>query len=228
MLYPDTRLLLMARAPVAGHAKTRLIPALGAQGAALLQAYLIERQLQQAQSIELASLQLWVAGECHHPLFKQLQQCHDFSLHCQQGKDLGERMAHALASALEEATYAILFGSDIPELDDKVLQQACLAMDEGMDAVVVPAEDGGYTLLGVRCIDPTLFNGIEWGSERVMAQTRERLRRLGWRWVELSPLWDLDRPQDLKRFSRLPDLPDSVKELLTDIPEEHSTKNVLA
>jgi len=221
MHYPEARLLLMARAPVAGKAKTRLIPALGTEGAATLQAYLVERQLQQTLSADLAPIQLWVAGECHHPLFLQLQQRGTFTLHCQQGKDLGARMAHALASALETAPYAILFGSDIPELDGKVLQQACQALSQGMDAVIVPAEDGGYALLGVRQVAPGLFEGIDWGTERVMAQTRVRLKQLEWRWLELAPLWDLDRPQDLKRFSRLNDLPASVKRLLHVVEELH-------
>jgi len=226
MQYPEARLLLMARAPVAGEAKTRLIPALGAEGAATLQAYLVERQLQQTLAVDLAPLQLWAAGECHHPFFVKLQQSNNFTLCCQQGNDLGERMAHALASALEIASYAILFGSDIPELDGRVLKLACQAMSQGMDAVIVPAEDGGYTLLGLRRVESILFDGIDWGTERVMAQTRERLKQLEWRWVELSPLWDLDRPQDLKRFSRLDDLPASVKKLLHNMEDKRYEANL--
>jgi len=214
MRYPEARLLLMARAPVAGQAKTRLIPALGAQGAAELQGYLVERQLQQALDAGLAPLELWCAGQCEHPFFHELQQRYDFNLHCQQGADLGARMAHALASALQAAPFAILFGSDIPELDGQVLQRACQALTQGMDAVVVPAEDGGYTLLGLRRAAPELFRGIAWGTDSVMAQTRERLASLGWRWEELPALWDLDRSEDLARFSTLQALPPTIRQLL--------------
>ncbi len=214
MRYPDARLVLMARAPVAGEAKTRLIPAIGAEGAALLQRYLVERQVKSSLAGNLAPLSLWGAGECEHAFFLHLQHCYAITFHCQQGADLGARMAYALSVSLLDADYAILFGSDIPELDGKVLQQSCLAMEEGADAVVVPAEDGGYALIGLRCVQPELFSDIDWGSDRVMAQTRERMRRLGWHWVELAPLWDLDRPQDLLRFSRLRDLPLPVRKLL--------------
>ena len=220
MRYPDARLLLMARAPVAGESKTRLIPALGAEGAALLQGYLVERQVRQALSAGLAPLSLWGAGECGHPLFRRMRQRYAITLHCQQGRDLGARMAHAVSESLVGAHYVILFGSDIPELDGNVLHQSCQAMEEGVDAVLVPAEDGGYALIGLRCAHPALFSDIDWGSDRVMAQTRERMKRLGWRWVELAPLWDLDRPQDLSRFSRLRDLPPPVRKLL----ELHSGK----
>jgi glycosyltransferase A (GT-A) superfamily protein (DUF2064 family) len=123
-------------------------------------------------------------------------------------------MANALASALNRAEYAILFGSDIPGLTPGVLHEACEALEAGYDAVIVPAEDGGYALMGVRQMRAGLFEGIAWGSDRVMSQTRERLHGLGWRWRELAPLWDLDRPQDLLRFSRIPDLPGHVRQLL--------------
>ncbi|MQM30903.1 MAG: hypothetical protein CRU78_10415, partial [Candidatus Accumulibacter phosphatis] len=72
------------------------------------------------------------------------------------------------------------------------------------DAVFIPAEDGGYVLLGLRCPQPGLFEGVDWGSERVMAQTRQRLLALGLRWCELPALWDVDRPADLTRLATLP------------------------
>jgi rSAM/selenodomain-associated transferase 1 len=214
MRFPEARLLMMAKAPLAGLAKTRLIPALGEEGAAQLQRYLIERQLQQSLTGGLAPVELWGAGQCDHPLFCQLQRRYDITLRCQQGADLGERIAHALSSALTSAQTAIVFGSDIPELSGEVLAQACQSMAEGADAVIVPAVDGGYALLGLRRVVPSLFRGIDWGTGRVMAQTRERLRQLGWHWVELAPLWDLDRPEDLARFSALEDLPESIRLLL--------------
>jgi len=64
----------------------------------------------------------------------------------------------------------------------------------------VPAEDGGYALIGLRRPVPDIFNGIEWGSDRVLAQTRERLRVRGLRWGELETLWDVDRPADWLRL----------------------------
>ncbi len=67
------------------------------------------------------------------------------------------------------------------------------------DAVIGPAEDGGYVMVGVRRSTPALFDAVEWGSAAVLATTRRRLAALHWRWHELATLWDLDRPQDLER-----------------------------
>jgi rSAM/selenodomain-associated transferase 1 len=214
MHYSQGRLVAMAKAPLAGIAKTRLIPALGAEGAASLQRYLIERQLAEAVSADLAPVELWCAEDCLHPFFLDCRQRFGVTLHCQQGGDLGARLQQALELALREAEFAIVIGCDIPELNADVLVRACEAMQQGADAVIAPAEDGGYTLLGVRQADPHLFSQIEWGSDRVMAQTRERLQRLGWRWRELAELWDVDRPQDLPRLMGLKSLPAGIRQML--------------
>jgi rSAM/selenodomain-associated transferase 1 len=213
MHFPQARLLMMARAPVAGRAKTRLIPALGPAGAAQLQHYLIERQLRQILPAELAPFELWGSGPCDHPFFLDLAERETLLLQCQQGEGLGARLEFALATALRSAAYAIVFGADIPELDAGVLKAACRVMEGGADAVVVPAEDGGYTLLGVRRVAPQLFRDIDWGTEQVMRQTRERLRELNWRWQELPTLWDLDLPEDLQRLAALEGVPAPIQEL---------------
>jgi hypothetical protein len=216
MRFPRGRLLVMARAPVAGQAKTRLIPALDAEGAAAVHRYLVERQLVAATASAMAPVELWCAGDCSHPFFSECRRRFAVSLHTQQGADLGERMRHALSSALHDAEFAIVIGSDIPALDAGVLQTACETMRQGADAVIAPAEDGGYVLLGVRRAAPELFSDIAWGSERVMAQSRERLRHLGWNWQELPAMWDLDRPQDLPRLMALGSLPGDIRCLLED------------
>jgi hypothetical protein len=80
------------------------------------------------------------------------------------------------------------------------LARAFALLDGGADAVVGPAEDGGYVLLGLRRMDKRLFEDMAWGTDRVLDQTRERLAVLGWRWQELETLWDVDRPEDLERL----------------------------
>ena len=101
----------------------------------------------------------------------------------------------------------VLIGTDCPVLLAAHLVAAARMLrgdgDGPNDAVFVPAEDGGYVLVGLRGPQPRLFEGIDWGSERVMAQTRERLSELGLRWVELPTLWDVDRPGDLLRLATL-------------------------
>jgi glycosyltransferase A (GT-A) superfamily protein (DUF2064 family) len=69
-----------------------------------------------------------------------------------------------------------------------------------MDAVIGPAEDGGYVLIGLRRYAPELFKGVSWGTDLVLKETRERLRVLGWQWHELKERWDVDRPEDMKRL----------------------------
>lgn len=205
MRFPDARLMIFAKAPVAGAAKTRLSPALGEQGAADLQARLTERILHTAVSANLAPVELWCSPDCSHPFFQAVTGT--VWRRAQHGQDLGERMANAFDAALGSHPYAVLVGTDCPAMTADFLARAFAALDGGADAVVGPAEDGGYVLLGLQRMDKRLFEGVAWGTGRVLGQTRERLAALGWRWEELETLWDVDRPEDLERLmSGDPDL----------------------
>jgi len=175
---------VFARAPRAGAVKTRLIPLLGAQGAARLHARLLRRALRTARAARLGPVELWTAERR------------------QRGVDLGERMMHAFAHSLRGAARVILIGSDCPVLRPRDLRQAARWLAGGADAVFAPAEDGGYALIALRRVSPRLFQGMRWGGAQVMAQTRARLAALGWRWRELPEVWDVDRPQDYRRLER--------------------------
>ncbi|WP_016855722.1 DUF2064 domain-containing protein [Halomonas smyrnensis] len=83
------------------------------------------------------------------------------------------------------------------------LLRRCTAALTEADGVCVPVEDGGYALVGARRADPGLFQGVDWGTDRVMAQTRERAMAMGWRLACPARLWDVDRPEDLPRLARL-------------------------
>jgi uncharacterized protein len=181
----DTRtsVIVFAREPRAGHVKTRLVPLLGAEGAARLHARLVARTLATAREARLGAVQLWTTRR-------------------QRGADLGERMHHALARGLRRAARVILIGTDCPALGAAELRRAARWLAGGADAVLAPAEDGGYALIALRRVSPRLFAQVEWGSARVMAQTRERLAALGWRWRELPAVWDVDRPEDYRRLQR--------------------------
>ncbi|MCO6413999.1 MAG: TIGR04282 family arsenosugar biosynthesis glycosyltransferase [Thiogranum sp.] len=203
MQFPDGRILVFARAPVAGYAKTRLIPELGAAGAAALQAQLVRDTLAMATESGLAPVELWTCGDDDEKFLPKLGVEFECKVNTQQGDDLGARMAHALAAALRTARFAVLIGTDCPAMDAHYLQGACAALHQGSDAVLGPAEDGGYVLIGVRRSDAALFSGIAWGTAQVLAQTRARLAQLNWRHAELAVQWDLDRPADLERLARL-------------------------
>jgi len=200
MRFPDSRILIFAKAPEPGQVKTRLLPVLSAAEAAGLYSHLLESTIKRLARAELAPIQCWCAPTDDHPLFRRLSLAHRISLHIQVGPDLGGRMEHAARQALDKAESVLLIGGDCPVLGPGHLEQALTWLASGEDAVLGPAEDGGYVLFGLRRTDPILFSDIEWGGEDVLAMTRARLGGLGWTWRELETLWDLDRPQDLDRY----------------------------
>ena len=188
--------IVLAKAPVAGYAKTRLIPALGAAGAAALAQRLLDHAVAQARAARLGPVEVCCAPDSDHPLFAGLAALAGVALSCQASGDLGERMVQALHRALAITPCALLIGSDAPALDAAMLQRAAQALDQA-DAVFVPAFDGGYALVGLRRPAPSLFDGMAWSTDSVMSDTRQRLAAAGLRHVELPPLADIDGPADL-------------------------------
>ena len=162
--------------------KTRLIPLLGRKGAARLYARMRAKALRTAKAAGFAPKML---------------------LSTSQGPgNLGDRMHRAMAGMLSKHESAILIGSDCPAMKAADLRAAGRALRAGVDAVLCPAEDGGYALIGLRRNSRRLFSRIDWGGPKVMAQTRRRLKSLRWRWKELRTLWDVDRPEDVARLRR--------------------------
>jgi uncharacterized protein len=191
------RVIVFARAPVPGRAKTRLIPALGAEGAAALAARLTEHSLSAATRARVGPVELWCAPDVSHPFFVRCAQRYGVALRSQGRGDLGRRMHRALAAS----TPAILIGSDLPGMTPAYLRAAARALRRS-DVVVGPAGDGGYGLIGLRAPQPSLFAGVSWGAPAVLAQTRRRIGRAGLRARELATLYDVDRPADLNRLPR--------------------------
>lgn len=198
-----TAVIVFARAPSPGAVKTRLIPVLGAEGAAALHARLTEQTLETARAAALARIELHGTPDIDDPFLRSCARRFATALAAQTGADLGARMLAAFESVLARDPRALLVGSDCPALTARHLRQADEALRDGADAVFVPCEDGGYALIGLRRIDARLFDGIAWGGATVMADTRDRLAALGWRWRELETLWDVDRPEDYARLMSL-------------------------
>lgn len=190
---------VLAKAPIPGQAKTRMITRLGAAGAADLQTTLLQRTLKTVSNAQLGPVSLWCAPSREHPAFRACQNESQVALFDQQGSDLGMRMLRAF-SILCPYGPVLLIGTDCPALSVAKLRLAADVLREGNDAVFLPAEDGGYVLIGLRRADPLLFDGIPWGTDRVMDETRQRLLQLGWCWAEPAILWDVDRPDDLDRL----------------------------
>ena len=195
---PGVGLAILAKAPLAGFAKTRLIPRLGAEGAAGLQRWLLQRAVRTALSAGIGPVTLWCAPDTAHPDFALCRTFGPLALHRQPDGDLGERMLAAIAG-MSTSAGTLVIGTDCPALTPALLRQAANAL-AGHDAVVVPADDGGYVLIGMRQAAPRVFDAVDWSTGRVLAQTRARLAEMGWRWQEFPPLWDVDRSDDLDRL----------------------------
>lgn len=195
-LNTDCPVIVMAKAPVAGYAKTRLIPALGADAAAQLAQRLLRHAIAQALAAGIGPVELCCAPDARHAVFAELAGDTRVALSEQGEGELGARMARALQRALATHERALLIGTDAPALDAAVLRLARDGLADH-DAVIGPAFDGGYTLIGLRRVEPTLFEAMPWSTPQVLAITRQRLRAAGLRHAELPPLHDIDEPADL-------------------------------
>ena len=185
-------IIVFARAPVPGQAKTRLVPRLGEWRAAQLHARLTRHAVQTALAARCGPVELHATRR--HRFFDTL----GVPLRLQKGKDLGERMYRALAKAKRPA---ILIGTDCPVLTPADLRRALRWLQGGCEVVLAPAEDGGYALIGARRLKPDFFANVRWGGAHVYEQTMENLG--GYRWRALRRVWDVDRPEDLERLRGL-------------------------
>ena len=204
-------LQVFAKAPVAGQCKTRLIPALGAEGAAQLHTRLVRHRLAMAHEWQQAArqcapdacIELWCAPDTQHAFFAACAREFNIRLKQQTGPDLGARMWLALCGALARGARPVLIGSDCPWLMADDIAAAFAALDQA-DAVVAPAHDGGYVLTGLARAVPELFANMAWGTAKVMSATRKAAARTHTRLAELRTLHDLDTPADLARLKTTP------------------------
>lgn len=203
--YPGGRIIVFAKTPRPGSVKTRLAETIGAENAAVLYRQLMRFTVMRVEHAALAPVQLQVTPDLQHPLFDSLAE-QGIDIIEQQGADLGARMSNAFQVVLADSEFALLIGSDCPALSVAYLESACRALLDGTEVVLGPTEDGGYVLIGMRRCHAALFEDIPWSTDQVMAVTRQRLASLGCRALELDTLWDLDRPEDLLRWRRGPDM----------------------
>ena len=194
---PDCRVVVFAKAPVAGQVKTRLYPALSPEEAAELQRRMIIHTLNTASLADLGSVELHCAPDTEHDFFANCSRDFDIRLKPQVAGDLGVKMQ----TALNDAGRAILIGTDCPSIFPAYLRNAAAAVATANSIVFGPANDGGYGLIGQSGATPDIFTGIPWGTSDVMKSTRNILNAMGQAWRELPPIWDVDRPDDLERLA---------------------------
>lgn len=200
MLYDDTIILLFAKAPVAGSVNTRLIPDIGIEKATDLQENLIHQRLSMLTEAQVCDVVLMCTPDTQHDCFTECRQKYQVTLSVQSGSDLGWRMYNAAKEVLQSYQHCILIGTDAPALDEELIEQAIEVLHADTEVVIVPAEDGGYVLLGMQHAHTFLFEDIDWGSAAVMQQSRKKLETNNISFRELATCWDVDRLEDYQRY----------------------------
>lgn len=192
---------VFARAAVGGSVKTRLAPVLTESERHAFHNELTNKALETAKSTGLP-VELWTTDEHNHDI-RRLAGQYNAGIKQQTGNDLGERMLHALLDGLQRYKGIILIGTDCPVMQAEYIGSAVQLLDKGKDVVLGPAEDGGYVLLAARRLLKPMFTDISWGTDRVYEQTRGRLNVAAMQYVSQEVLWDIDRPEDYRRYQEL-------------------------
>lgn len=191
-----TRILIFAKAPAPGKVKTRLIPALGDDGAARIAQEMLEDTVAEALAAGLGMPELCGDPELTDRAWDGLRPEGPFRVSAQGEGDLGARLERAAQRTILAGESVLLVGTDCPGLDAERLAEAARQLGSH-DAVIYPAEDGGYVLLGLGRHDPSIFAGIAWSGPTVVAETIARIRALGWSLHIGETLRDIDEPADL-------------------------------
>lgn len=197
MALNPTRLLLFAKAPQAGRVKTRLIPALGAQGAAVLARQMLRHTLREALAAQTGPVELCMSPAPQDLAWRAVAVPRTVQRSAQGGGDLGERMARAvLRVTTQQRQSVLLMGTDCPGLTAARLTEAAEQL-QSHDAVLVPAFDGGYVLMGLKTPCAALFTQMPWSTSTVALETLRRMAALKLRVWQAPPLHDIDEPADL-------------------------------
>jgi len=186
---------IFCKAPLLGQVKTRLIQTLGARGALDLYEQMFER-LMAGFLLGTPQAELWISPDKGHSFFAQ----YALPRFEQTGANLGAKMSGALRDGLTRHESVILVGTDLPLINKSYIDRAVSSLRDH-EVVLGPVEDGGYGLIGVKADIPDMFSDIDWGTERVLSQTCNRLNRGGLCYSLLPLIWDVDRPEDLQRYN---------------------------
>jgi rSAM/selenodomain-associated transferase 1 len=195
----DCKIIVFAKAPVAGFAKTRLARVIGDEAAAKLASRMLSETVAQAVAAAVGPVEICCAPDTSHAQFTAEKTRHQLTLTSQGEGDLGERMSRAFDRALVTHQRVIIIGTDAPDLQAPALQQAATALVTH-GAVFAPAYDGGYVMVGLSHAMPSLFQGIAWSTSKVMAQTRKKLALLNEHYFELPAFFDVDEASDLRHL----------------------------
>jgi hypothetical protein len=192
-------IIIFAKAPCPGTVKTRLMPTLGAEGAAQLAAMMLAHTIDKALMADVGPVELCMSPDPGDAQWCGVTLPAGIVVTAQGEGDLGARMARAAQRGLTQIGAVLLIGTDCPKLSVAQLRAAAQAM-HGVDSIIHPTADGGYALLGLRRVDDYLFSNIAWGTDEVAYATLCKLGELGWSTQVGALLHDIDEPRDLERL----------------------------
>jgi uncharacterized protein len=197
----DTLIVIMAKQPQIGRTKTRLYPVLSAQQAVDFYRALLLDTILMVANLDWADLAVAFTPPNASPYFAAITPA-GTTLIPVEGKHIGECLAQAMELSLGLGyTQVLALNSDGPSLPPHYLLEAALLLEKS-DLVLGPGDDGGYYLVGMRCLYKEIFEAVEWSTDKVLPQTLERAARLSLR-TSLTPNWyDVDTPDDLVRFQQ--------------------------
>ena len=204
--YPDARILIFAKAPIAGHTKTRMQPELSPAQSASLQSKLIVHSCQTACSSNWCAVELWCTPNQHSDVFQDMQSTHKLGLHTQQGQDLGDRIWTALEQAPDKI--ALILGTDCPDLNQEHIDSLFSGIyKQDYDLGLIPAKDGGYVAMICRYPVKGLFTDINWGSDEVFKQTYAAAQQHSLKIQVFTALSDVDYYTDYVQIcQKIPNL----------------------
>lgn len=202
MAKKKNKLLIFTRSPVLGEVKTRLQPDYSQEQSLTVHKNLLLNTLAHTKKLDGIDVELCCTPDRTTMFFLNCENNFPIELSNQYGADLGEKMAFSFSVALQTYENVVVIGTDCPDIDADYISRAFSELSVN-DAVIGPAIDGGYVLLGLRKFSTEIFQGIVWGSGTVFIQTENALNDLSWSYKELDIMHDVDRPEDLQRY---PDL----------------------
>ena len=200
------RLIIFAKAPIAGLSKTRLIPALGVKGSAQLAKKLLTHSIGQALAADVDVIELCAAPEADSPEWQPFKSSKRLEWSEQGIGDLGERLARAVRRSMALGESVLLMGMDCPGLSHQKITEAADSLrlpslefkKRPYDCCIVPVSDGGYALLGLTQYHASLFTDMPWSTDQVTQLSCERMTSLDWSICVLPSLHDIDEPEDLQ------------------------------
>jgi len=191
------RIIIFTKAAQAGFTKTRLIPALGKQGAANLAKKMLIHTLNQSLEAGVGPVEMCVTPPPTDSIWQEYAVLGDLEYSDQGTGDLGERLSRVTQRVIDRGESLLIIGTDCTQLTATHLQRAKESL-HNFDSILIPATDGGYVLFGLNFFHASLFESIKWSTDTVYAETTERLETLG-RTIKIFPsMNDIDEPKDLK------------------------------